>query len=52
MKLALAGLFLMLAVMCSGMMQRTHDPWFAVGAGGFALGSIVMSIGVMRGKRQ
>jgi len=56
MKLALAGLFLCLAVVLGAVAQRTGDMWFGLGAAGFAVASIASSSAILSaykgGKRQ
>lgn len=49
MKLALAGLFLMFAVMFGGLASRTHSIWFILWAGGSAIVSMVCSASVLKG---
>jgi hypothetical protein len=51
MKLALAGLFLALAVFAGRLYTRTGDVWAAVGCGGFAVASIASSVPILKGYR-
>jgi hypothetical protein len=49
MKLALAGLFLMLGTFAWFAAEQTGDHWFALGAFGFWVASIASSVSVLKG---
>lgn len=49
MKLALSGLFFMLALIGGIIFAKTGDQFAALGASGFALASIINSLGVLKG---
>lgn len=48
MKLALAGLFLMLAAFSCAVYEHTGSPWAAIGGAVLAIGSIYASAGVFQ----
>lgn len=51
MKLALLGLFLMLAIAGEVVYSHTGDPWAALGASGFAVASIALTVQTLGGYR-